>query len=187
MLQSMRALITRQLRLKRLGLVPPGPFENIARSTVSLATDGFYKRVEQGSIVVLRDTTIDRLLADGAGPSAALSDGSTVPADVVVCGTGWLQRVPFFSDELQRNLTDERGNFELYHQIQPLEVPRLSFCGYNSSFFSPLSAELAALWIAVSLGGGIKLAPSSGSAPRSRRACGGWSSARSATTPAGLT
>jgi glycine/D-amino acid oxidase-like deaminating enzyme len=145
--------------LKRLGLVPPGPFENITRSTVSLATDGFYSKVEHGSIVVLRDTTIDRLRADGARPSAALSDSSTVPADVVVCGTGWLQQVPFLSGELQRKLTDERGNFELYHQIQPLEVPRLSFCGYNSSFFSPLSAELAALWIAVFLGGGIELPP----------------------------
>ena len=159
MLQSMQTLVARQLRLKRLGLVPPGPFENITRSTVSLATDGFYKKVEHGSIVVLHDTTIDRLRADGAGPSAALSDSSTVPADVVVCGTGWLQQVPFLSDELQRKLTDERGNFALYHQIQPLEVPRLSFCGYNSSFFSPLSAELAALWIAVFLGGGIELAP----------------------------
>ena len=82
-----------------------------------------------------------------------------MPADVVVCGTGWLQQVPFLSDEVQHKLTDERGNFELYHQIQPLKVPRLSFCGYNSSFFSPLSAELAALWIAVFLGGGIELAP----------------------------
>jgi dimethylaniline monooxygenase (N-oxide forming) len=158
-LVSMQALVTRQLRLKRLGLVPPGPFEQIARSTVSLATDGFYEKVERGTIVVRRDTVIERLQADGGRPSATLSDGSTVPADAVVCGTGWLQRLPFFSEELQRKLTDERGNFELYHQIQPLGVPRLSFCGYNSSFFSPLSAELAALWIARFLSGDITLPP----------------------------
>jgi hypothetical protein len=106
-----------------------------------------------------RDTLIERLGAEQGQPFAVLSDGSTVPADAVVCGTGWLQQVPFFSEELQRKLTDERGNFELYHQIQPLEVPRLSFCGYNSSFFSPLSAEVAALWIARFLSGHIELPP----------------------------
>jgi dimethylaniline monooxygenase (N-oxide forming) len=159
MLASIQALVTRQLRLKRLGLVPPGPFEQITRSTVSLATDGFYEKVERGTIVVRRDTLIERLQADGGRPSATLSDGSTVPADAVVCGTGWLQQVPFFSDELQRKLTDERGNFELYHQIQPLGVPRLSFSGYNSSFFSPLSAEIAALWIARFMGGDLTLPP----------------------------
>jgi glycine/D-amino acid oxidase-like deaminating enzyme len=157
MLASMQALVVRQLRLKRLGLVPPGKFEDIARSTVSLATDGFYAKVEQGSIVVRRDTVVERVGSDQGRLSAALSDGTSVPADAVVCGTGWLQQVPFFSEELEQELTDERGNFELYHQIQPLEIPRLAFCGYNSSFFSPLSAEIAALWIASFLGGRIEL------------------------------
>jgi hypothetical protein len=157
MLASIQALVVRQLRLKRLGLVPPGKFEDIARSTVSLATDGFYEKVEHGSIVVRRDTVVERLGSDQGRLSAALSDGTSVPADAVVCGTGWLQEVPFFSEELQQELTDERGNFELYHQIQPLEIPRLSFCGYNSSFFSPLSAEIAAIWIANFLGGRIDL------------------------------
>ena len=76
-----------------------------------------------------------------------LSSGDTLPADVIACGTGWQQRVPFFSQELERKLTDDRGNLELYHQIQPIDVLG-SFCGYNSSFFSPLSAEVAAWWIA---------------------------------------
>jgi len=92
-------------------------------------------------------------------PSAALSTGVTLPADLVVCGTGWRQEVPFFDEALRRRLTDEHGNFELYRQIHPLEVPRLFFCGYNSSFFSPLSAEVAALWIAAFLAGDMELPP----------------------------
>jgi dimethylaniline monooxygenase (N-oxide forming) len=76
---------------------------------------------------------------------------------VIVCGTGFHQRVPFLSEDLQARITDDRGNFELYRQIQPVEVPELSFCGYNSSFFSPLSAEVAALWIAARLDGGLDL------------------------------
>jgi hypothetical protein len=36
-------------------------------------------------------------------------------------------------------------------------VPGLYFNGYNSSFFSPLNAEMAALWIAADLAGAIAL------------------------------
>jgi hypothetical protein len=157
MIGGVQAVITWQHGLKRLGLVPNGPFEIIARANVSMVTDGFFEKVHKGTIVVHRDTLVDRVGSDGGRPVAVLSDGSTVPADVVICGTGWRQEVPFFSEELQRKLTDARGNFELYRQIQPLEIPRLSFSGYNSSFFSQLSAEVAALWIAGFLEGAIEL------------------------------
>jgi hypothetical protein len=159
MVAGVQAVITWQLGLKRLGLVPEGSFELIARANVSMVTDGFYEKVHEGTIVVHRDTLIQRLGSDQGLPFALLSDGSTVRADAVVCGTGWRQQVPFFSEELQRQLTDERGNFELYRHIQPLEVRRVSFCGYNSSFFSPLSAEVAALWIAAFLVDAIELPP----------------------------
>ncbi len=35
----------------------------------------------------------------------------------------------------------------------------LAFNGYNSSFFSPLSAEMGALWIAAHLAGALRLPP----------------------------
>jgi len=159
MLGTVQTLSVRQLGLRKLGLVPDGSFERIARSTVSLATDNFYDRVAEGKISVLRDRTIVRLLDKDGRPCAELSSGEVIPADLVVCGTGFRQEMPFFSDELQERLTDERGDFELYQYIQPLDVPRLSFVGYNSSFFSPLSAEVAALWVADYLMGGLKLPP----------------------------
>lgn len=157
MLDSVQWVIIKQLGLKRLGLVPDGHFADIARSTVSLATDSFYEKAGGGEITVHRDTTITRLLERDGRPSAELSTGEVVRADVVVCGTGFRQRAPFFSDEVQLELTDGRGNFELYRHILPLDVPDLSFSGYNSSFFSPLSAEVAALWIANLLMGGVEL------------------------------
>jgi hypothetical protein len=52
---------------------------------------------------------------------------------------------------------DERGNFMLYRQILPVDVPDLYFNGYNSSFFSPLNAEMAAVWIAADLAGAVQL------------------------------
>lgn len=157
LMNGLRALITRQLRLRELGLVPEGPLDRIARSTVSLATDALYQGVADGRITVHRDAEIVRLLVHDGRPTAELSDGTRLPADVVVCGTGWQQEVPFLSPALQARITDEAGNFALYGQVLPHDVPALTFCGYNSSFFSPLSAEIAAWWIGAHLTGQLNL------------------------------
>ncbi len=160
MLGSVQSVATKQLKLRELQLVPHGTFEDIARSTVSLATDGFYERVENGTITVHRDQVVDELSVDADGRTVArLSGGATLPADLVVCGTGFHQQVPFLDPKLHARLEDDKGNFRLYRQILPLDVPRLTFAGYNSSFFSPLSAEMAAVWIAAHLRGGLSLPP----------------------------
>jgi cation diffusion facilitator CzcD-associated flavoprotein CzcO len=160
MVASVGAVATKQLRLKELGLVPHSDFETIARSNVSLATDGFTEQVAAGDIHVHRDTEIERFTTDDDGaPVAILSDGGTVRADLVICGTGFHQRVPFLPDDVTRRLQDDRGNFLLYRQILPHDVPHLTFAGYNSSFFSPLSAEIGAVWTAALLADAVELPP----------------------------
>ncbi|WP_404388946.1 flavin-containing monooxygenase [Humibacillus xanthopallidus] len=159
MLGSLQSVATKQLKLEKHGLVPQGDFERIGRSTVSLTTDGFFEKVDKGELNVLRDAQIARLGVEDGRTVAQLSTGTTVPADVVIAGTGWQQGVPFLSEDVQHRITDERGNFELYRFILPHDVPGLAFCGYNSSFFSPLSAEVAALWIANHLMGASNLPP----------------------------
>lgn len=159
MLGSIQSLVTRQLKLSALGLLPDGPLERIARSTVSLVTDRFFDKVAAGTITVRRDTEITRLLVHDGRPAVELADGTVLPADMVVCGTGFHQRVPCLDAALQQRITDEHGNFELYRQIQPHDIAQLSFAGYNSSLFSPLSAEVAALWIAALLLGDLPLPP----------------------------
>ena len=158
MLASVGAVSVKQFRLRELGLVPRGEFADIARSTVSLATDGFFEQVAEGAIDVRREAEIERLGVDDDGaPVAVLDDGTTVRADLVVCGTGFHQRVPFLDDDLQARLLDDRGNFQLYRQVLPHDVPHLTFAGYNSSLFSPLSAEVAALWTAAHLADAVDL------------------------------
>ncbi|MFC3505556.1 flavin-containing monooxygenase [Micromonospora krabiensis] len=159
MLRSVGAAATRQLKLRELGLVPHGTFSDIARSTVSLATEGFSDRVAEGRITVHRDTVVEELLLDGGRPAARLRDGTVLPADLVICGTGFRQHVPFLDPALHARLQDGSGNFLLHRQILPIDVPHLTFAGYNSSFFSPLSAEMAAVWIAAYLRGGVDLPP----------------------------
>ncbi|MGJ3507879.1 flavin-containing monooxygenase [Enemella sp. A6] len=148
MINTVQGVAVKQLKLKEHDLVPEGSFDRIARSTVSLTTDGFYEKVAEGKLQVLRETEIVRLYAEDGKPMAELSTGERRPADVVIAATGWKQGVPFLDDEVTQRLTDDRGNFELWRYILPHDVPGLAFCGYNSSFFSPLSAELGALWIA---------------------------------------
>lgn len=155
MLGSVESVVTRQLKLREIGLHPGTPLETIARSTVSLVTDGFYEKVAAGQLGVRKGVSI-RALQPG---QAVLSNGETVPADLVVCGTGWQQQVRFFDASVLQRVTDARGNFRLYRSILPVAMPRLAFNGYNSSFFSQLNCEIGALWLANLLRGGLQLPP----------------------------
>jgi len=153
MLGSVESVVTRQLKLREIGLHPGTPLETIARSTVSLVTDGFYEKVAAGELGVRKGVSIQTLKPG----QAVLSNGETVPADIVVCGTGWHQQVPFFDISVLQRVTDARGNFRLYRSILPVGMPRLAFNGYNSSFFSQLNCEIGALWLANHLRGGLQL------------------------------
>ncbi|MEY9966991.1 cation diffusion facilitator CzcD-associated flavoprotein CzcO [Streptacidiphilus sp. MAP12-16] len=157
MVDSIGSVSVRQFGLRRLDLVPRGSMEDIVRGAIGLATEGFFEAVADGRIGVHRDQTITRLLARNGRPFAQLADGATLPADLVVCATGFTQAVPFLPAELQERLLDERGNFMLYRQVMPVDIPGLYFNGYNSSFFSPLNAEMAALWIAAAIARALPL------------------------------
>lgn len=159
MLGQVQWVITRQCQLVKLGLKPEASFESIARSTVSLVTDGFFESVAAGKIRVVKEATITGLTLDAGRRQATLSNGQTLPADIVICGTGWHQSVPFLDPALMRRVTDAQGNFRLYRSMVPLGVQRLAFNGYNSSFFSQLNAEIGALWLADLLAGQLQLPP----------------------------
>lgn len=143
--------------LSEAGLRPDTRFEEMADATFALATEGFAEQVADGRIIVRGNTTVATLGGGQTGPEAELSTGERVPADIVVCATGFEQRVRFLTPYVQRQLTDEHGNFRLYRQVLPLGVPHLTFAGYNSSLVSALGAELAAHWTAALLSGDLAL------------------------------
>jgi cation diffusion facilitator CzcD-associated flavoprotein CzcO len=146
----------RQQGLAQLGLVPPGRFEEIAQSTISLATDGLYDAVRAGAVAVHRDRSIAALAGEKA-PTAVLDDGTVLAADLVVAATGFEQAVPFL--EASVRVQNESGEFELFRRILPHDVPNLTFCGYNSSLISTLNAEVGAVWTAAYLAGALTLPP----------------------------
>jgi|SRR5690554_166493 len=153
MLGSVGYVISKQLKLRECGLYPYGPLETISRTSISLATDGFFNKVKNGLIKVHRDTSIERF-CDGF---VYLRNGTKLKADVVISGTGFHQDIPFFDKELMRKVTKENGDFNLYKQVIPVGVPGLAFVGYNSSFFSQLSCEAAAMFVSEYLRGGLQL------------------------------
>ncbi|HUQ00761.1 MAG TPA: NAD(P)/FAD-dependent oxidoreductase [Aeromicrobium sp.] len=149
-----RRLHMMEQQLGEVGLIPDGRFEDIGQSTSSMMSDGFVDAVRSGAIVVIRDGAI---VALGTGPTAQLDDGSVIPADLVVAATGFEQDVPFLDATV--NVRDEAGNFDLFRRILPHDVPNLTFCGYNSSLFSTINAEIGAVWTAAYLAGGLSLPP----------------------------
>ena len=148
MLAQVQWIVTQQCRLKQLDLLPEQPFETVARSTVSLVTDGFYESVASGNIKVKKNETIARIAPSEVQSMVELTSGDRLPVDVIICGTGWNQSVPFFSEALNKRLVDTQGNFQLYRSMLPIGIPNLAFNGYNSSLFSQLNCEIGALWIA---------------------------------------
>lgn len=157
MLNSVGSASVRQHGLRDLGLVPRGAMEHIVRNAIGLTTDGFFEAVADGAISVRRDQVVEELLVVDGSPSARLRDGTVVPADLVVCATGYRQSLFFFDEAMLARLTDVDSNFVLYRQVLPPDVPNLTFAGYNSSFFSQLNAEIAGLWIADLLAGELQL------------------------------
>ena len=153
MLGSVQGVIEKQFKLEKLGLHPKTGLDTIVRSTVSLATDCFFKNIKAGKLFVERDTEITSMAAG----KVTLSNGKVLDADYVICGTGFNQIVPFLDASVMKSINDERGNFRLYRQLIPLEVTNLAFNGYNSSFFSQLNAEVGAIWLAANIEGAIKL------------------------------
>ncbi|MFK8049708.1 MAG: flavin-containing monooxygenase [Halioglobus sp.] len=153
MLNTVERIIEKQLGLRRLGVHPNKPLETIARSTVSLVSDGFYESVERGEIKLHKNSEIVSLKPG----TAVLSTGEEIPADIIVCGTGWHQRCSFLEESVMNKVTDEQGNFRLFRSMLPVDVPRLAFNGYNSSFFSQLNCEVGSLWLVDYLNGGFEL------------------------------
>lgn len=134
MVGTVEWLVARQLDLKAVDALPPGRFEDIARASISLVTEDFFEYIKAGRITLKRDVEIDRLLVQDGKPSLQLSDGEIRPADIIACGTGFHQRVPFLDQqEIISKCTDKNDNFTLYRFINPPNTRNLFFIGYNSS------------------------------------------------------
>jgi len=122
MLGTVQGVIEKQFKLEKLGLHPKTGLKTIVRSTVSLESNGFFKKIKEEKLFVERDVEIVKMETG----KVHLSNGKVLDVDYVICGTGFHQRIPFLYDSVIDAITDERGNFLLYRQLISLNVKNLA-------------------------------------------------------------
>lgn len=152
--RAIERVLRRTHGLDACGLVPEERIEEVVSCNLSLAANGFYEHVRAGRIRPVRGEPAR--LHPGA---LELADGTRLPADVVVFGTGFRQGAPFLAPEAARPIVDEGGTFHLFRNVVHPDVPRLGFVGYNSSLYSQLTSEIAARWLARHARGEVALPP----------------------------
>jgi len=143
------AAVARHSGLRAVGLLPDVPLPH----SDSLVTDGFFEAVAGGALVVHRERSVAELGTHDGRSAARLSDGSWIPADVVVAATGFDQDLSVLAPAVREALLGPDGVLELHRRILPVSVPRLAFAGWGNTYRSPLTAEVGAVWLAGHLAG----------------------------------
>jgi cation diffusion facilitator CzcD-associated flavoprotein CzcO len=140
--RGLESLLKTQQKLARCGMVPTTRIEDDVNCALPIATPDFFEMVADGRIKAIRGSI------DHYEPNAVVtSGGEHVPADIVVLAIGYRLGMPFLPDAYRARLVDADGQYRLYRQIVNPDLPDVGFVGFNSSFCSVLSSELAANWL----------------------------------------
>ncbi|MDA4844037.1 flavin-containing monooxygenase [Hoeflea poritis] len=140
--RALESLLTMQLKLNRTGLRPKTRIEDGVNCSVPIVTPGFFDLVASGRIKAIQGT-----FKDYEPGHVNLTGGETVPADVAILAVGWKLGVPFLAEEYRKKLVEPDGQYRLYRIIANPDLPDMGFVGFNSSFCTVLSAEMAANWL----------------------------------------
>ncbi|HEU4471805.1 MAG TPA: NAD(P)-binding domain-containing protein [Flavisolibacter sp.] len=149
--RGLEALLKKQFRLKECGMVPAHRIEDQISCSLGVEPSGFYELVRSKKIRAFQ-TEIRAF----KGQNVLLKDGSQISPDLVIFGTGFRQHLPFLH-KYEPLLKDDQGLFSLYRNILHPDLPQMGFVGFNSSFFSPLTSEVAANWLVACMAGDLKL------------------------------
>lgn len=155
--RALESLLTMQLKLNKTGLRPKRPIEAGINCSVPIVTPGFFDMVAEGRIKAIQGT-----IARYEQGAVILSGGERVPADSVILAVGWKLGVPFLPDEYRSKLVEPDGQYRLYRLIANPDLPDMGFVGFNSSFCTVLSAEMAANWLVRYADGKLARQPSRG-------------------------
>ncbi|MCY6381012.1 flavin-containing monooxygenase [Hoeflea prorocentri] len=140
--RALESLLTLQLKLNKTGLRPKTRIEDGVNCSVPIVTPGFFDLVASGRIKAIQGTF------EAYEPGKIrLSGGETVSADVAILAVGWKLGVPFLPEAYREKLVEPDGQYRLYRIIANPDLPDMGFVGFNSSFCTVLSAEMAANWL----------------------------------------
>lgn len=152
--RGLEMLLKKQFSLKACGMVPGHKIDDQISCSLGVEPVGFYEKIKTGQINALQ-TEITHF----NGREVILKSGQVIYPDLVVCGTGFRQTLPFLPVKYQNILLNERGTYSLYRNILHPDIPNLGFVGFNSSLFTTLTSEVAAHWLAAHVKGSMQLPP----------------------------
>ena len=144
--RALEWLITAQQGLTALQLRPEERFEDSVFCSLAVETDGFFQAVADGNIRMVQSDATE-LVATAAG-QLLIADGSKLPVDMLIMATGWKQSLPYFLQTVRDAIVQPDGHWRLFRQLLCPAFPTLGFIGMNSSFATPLCAEVGAEWMA---------------------------------------
>ncbi|MFO0577846.1 MAG: NAD(P)/FAD-dependent oxidoreductase [Polyangia bacterium] len=141
--------VRRRMRL----LTPRSRLTYEMRSAVALAPDDYFPQVRAGRIEPHRGE-IQGLSRD----ALLLTDGRSLPADLVILSTGYRSpRFPFLPAQYRALLESEPDGPQLYRHLLHPRIPRLAFAGFNHGFLHFAAVEVATLWLCALLRGDLIL------------------------------
>jgi cation diffusion facilitator CzcD-associated flavoprotein CzcO len=140
--RGLESLLKAQLKLRKCDMVPTGRIEDGVNCSVPIATPDFFPMVADGRIKAIRGSFAR--YEDGA---IVMTGGERIAADVAVLAIGFKLGVPFLPKAYAAKLVEPDGQYRLYRIIANPDLPDMGFVGFNSSFCTVLSAEMAANWL----------------------------------------
>lgn len=113
----------------------------------------FRDMLQDGKIKALSGA-IDKFTETGV----VLIDGTELPADLVIYGTGFAKNYDIFDKVIQEKLAIQKDGLYLYRNIIPPAVPDVAFIGSEvSTFNNILTHAIQAKWLAKVLKGEMQL------------------------------
>jgi cation diffusion facilitator CzcD-associated flavoprotein CzcO len=133
--------------------VPEVPIEIDLFTGGQILTYEYRNMLEAGQVQGVKGA-IDHFVENGV----ILTDGTLIPADVVIYGTGFGKSYKLFDESTQKKLAVQRDGLYLYRNIIPPAVSNIAFIGCEvSTFNNILTHGLQAVWLRRMLTGEMRL------------------------------
>ena len=146
-------LLSAQFRLKRRNLVPDRPIELDLFTNLYVAPPRFFGLVEDGKIGSRR-AQIESFEDQGV----RLASGDSLPADLVICATGWRHDYSYLPHDLLAKIHDADGMHLYRHMLHPA-LPGFAFIGGVQGINSATLYAMQATWLARCIRGQFSLPP----------------------------
>eukprot|EP00438_Fugacium_kawagutii_P026340 Skav235397 [mRNA] locus=scaffold487:75235:76440:- [translate_table: standard] len=141
-----------QFRMQK-DMMPPDGIDIDLFSGGQILDYEFRDMLREGKIKVVSGT-IEKFTENGV----ILSNGSELPADLVIYGTGFAKNYDIFDKVIQEKLEIQKDGLYLYRNIIPPQVPDVAFIGSEvSTFNNILTHAMQVLWLKKLLKGDMKL------------------------------